>query len=111
MRPGKRKVPTQFAGDTHFELPVPMARSCGVAEAELQQLKARVLVPWLAQAATEGWHERLHRAAAEAVSLAWATPFPLLVLPVLIEEKVHEARLQTECQLGIHENSQLLLVR
>ena len=42
--------------------------------------------------------ERLRNAAEEAASLAWATPFPLLAFPELLEEKVAQARRRAEHQ-------------
>ena len=48
----------------------------------------------------------LNRAADEAASIAWATPYPLLVLPVLLEEKLKDARRKAELQRTIYERSQ-----
>ena len=48
----------------------------------------------------------LNRAADEAASIAWATPYPLLVLPVLLEEKLNDARRKAELQRTIYERSQ-----
>jgi hypothetical protein len=43
----------------------------------------------------------LRRAADESASLAWASPFPLLALPELLAEKMHEAQRQFERQRAI----------
>jgi|SRR5437899_9115388 len=51
-------------------------------------------------------HSWLNRAADEAASIAWATPYPLLVLPVLLEEKIEDARRKVELQKAIYERSQ-----
>ena len=51
-------------------------------------------------------HSWLSRAADEAASIAWATPYPLLVLPVLLEEKMRDARRKAELQKMIYERSQ-----
>ncbi|MCD6339913.1 MAG: hypothetical protein J7M29_11105, partial [Verrucomicrobia bacterium] len=51
----------------------------------------------------------IRRAADEAASLAWTTPCPLLVLPLLVEEKVQEARRMVERQQQIRERSRELL--
>src|SRR5947207_3248249 len=51
-------------------------------------------------------HSWLNRAADEAASIAWATPYPLLVLPVLLEEKLKDARRKAELQKMIYERSQ-----
>src|SRR5256885_10830576 len=51
-------------------------------------------------------HSWLSRAADEAASIAWATPYPLLVFPVLLEEKMRDARRKAELQKMIYERSQ-----
>ena len=48
----------------------------------------------------------LNRAADEAASIAWATPCPMLVLPVLLEERLKDARRKAELQKTIYERSQ-----
>src|SRR5205823_1265366 len=66
---------------------------------ELERLKERLLQELLAQ--TAEWPDlnpAYRRAANDAVSLAWVTPFPLLFLPVLVEEKAAEARQRTARQ-------------
>ncbi len=72
-----------------LDLPVP---SRGVSEEALEAMKQRLL-DQLLEATPEAdlWEPVLH-AANEAAALAWMTPFPLLVLPVLMEEKAQEAR-------------------
>lgn len=47
----------------------------------------------------------LQRAAAEAESLAWLNPYPLLVLPLLLEEKAREARRYAARQAAFREAS------
>jgi hypothetical protein len=51
-------------------------------------------------------HSWLNRAAHEAASIAWATPYPLLVLPVLLEEKFEDAWRKAELQKAIYERTQ-----
>ena len=48
----------------------------------------------------------LSRAADEAAAIAWATPYPMLVLPVLLEERLKDARRKAELQKTIYERSQ-----
>jgi hypothetical protein len=50
----------------------------------------------------------LRRAANDAAALAWATVFPLLVFPVLFEEKTEAALLRAGRQARIYANSQLV---
>jgi len=47
----------------------------------------------------------LRRAAEEAASLAWTTPFPLLVLPELFSEKAAEACVRAQRQRDILQRS------
>jgi hypothetical protein len=66
---------------------------------ELDQLKERLLEQLLPETSHRpDLSSAYERAASDAVSLAWVTPFPLLVLPVLFEEKAAEARRQAERQ-------------
>ena len=51
----------------------------------------------------------LRRAANEAAALAWVTLYPLLVFPVLFEEKAAAAVRQTERQARIYATSRQLL--
>ena len=47
----------------------------------------------------------LRRAADDAASLAWTTPFPLLVLPELFSEKAAEACVRSQRQRDIRQRS------
>ena len=67
----------------------------------LTRLKDQLVKPWLEEATTLALRDRLLRAAEEAASLAWLTPYPLLVMPVLLEEKAQQARLEWERQKSI----------
>src|SRR3954465_10896241 len=69
---------------------------------ELERLKERLLEQLLPQTTHRpDLSSAYRRAANDAVSLAWVTPFPLLVLPVLFEEKAAEAQAQAERQRTI----------
>lgn len=61
-------------------------------ERALGRLKLRLLRQLLDETRNPVLHASLHRAAAEAESLAWLSPVPLLVLPSLLEEKARAAR-------------------
>jgi len=81
----------------HFARPIRFSvRPRGLTRAEqramLSDLKERLLRPHLARAGSEAVRSRVRWAAEEAASLAWASPFPLLVLPELVEERVARAR-------------------
>ena len=83
----------EFANPTRFEPAyIPAAPYRGVVENELETLKRQLLAAELGRAADVGANVRLRRAANDAAALAWLTPYPLLVLPVLFEEKARESR-------------------
>ncbi len=72
--------------------PVPR-QNVSPKDRELVRLKGRLLCRITAETNNPVLQERLRQAAVEAESLAWLSPFPLLILPVLLEEKVREVRL------------------
>ena len=74
-----------FAPPTRFEVqPVPYRAQ---QDTELEQLKTRLLKELLLEAENPEQNVLLRRAANDALALAWATPFPLLLFPTLLEEK------------------------
>jgi hypothetical protein len=105
-----RLVKTRFGPETRFEIgpiaPVPFR---GPAEGDLEQLKARLVRPLLATATEPELSTALQRAANEAASAAWFTPFPLLFFPTLLEEKAASARRQQKRQREIRQKTQGLL--
>jgi len=110
MNNAKIKVPTKFAPETRFELrPVPPAPFRATQETQFERLKTRLLARELAEAPTPELNTPLRRAANEAAALAWNTLFPLLVFPVLFEEKTEAALRQVERQARIFKNSRELL--
>jgi hypothetical protein len=109
MNIGIRHVPTKFALETRFEVPIPCVPFRGAPEQELEQLKNRLLRQLLLETPNPALHEPLQRAATAAAALAWLTPYPLLVLPLLLEEKAQTVRRQLEQQKRIRQRSSLLL--
>jgi hypothetical protein len=109
-RTNNKWVKTRFEPETRFEIgsltPVPFR---GPAEIELEKLKARLLRPLLEAVAEPELKTALRRAANDAASAAWFTPFPLLAFPTLLEEKAVIARRQQERQRQIRQRSQGLL--
>jgi len=105
-----KRIRTRFAAGTRFEIgslaPVPER---GTAEQELEGLKTRLLGAMLPPELEPDLSTALQRAANDAASAAWFTPFPLLVFPTLLEEKAAAARLQHERQREIRERTQGLL--
>ena len=77
----------------------------GAAEKELDRLKDKLLRPLIEKSSDQEAEATLRRAGTEAAALAWTTPFPLLFLPALLDEKVdraeqHLARQKTILERG-----------
>jgi hypothetical protein len=109
-RNNKIRVPARFGPETRFEVrPAPPAPFRATQETEFERLKGRLLARQLAEAPAAELNPPLRRAANEAAALAWATLFPLLVFPVLFEEKIEAALRQAERQARILKSSRELL--
>ena len=82
--------------NTGFVAPVNLrsaaAQKRAPAEAELEKLKIRLLRPILEQVAEPDLCHRLQLAANEALADALKRPFPIRVLPFLLEQKVREVQ-------------------
>ena len=111
MNAKARPVKTRFGPIERFEINpiVPPAPFRGVAETELDRLKGRLLRALLTQSADPALNASLRRAANEAASLAWVTPFPLLFFPALLEEKARAAQRQQARQRRIRQQTRTLL--
>jgi hypothetical protein len=109
MSTKKYRVPIWFSEEDRFEENLAAVPPRGRVEHELENLKARLLRDLLAETSNPVLGEALRRAVNEAATLAWMTPFPLLVLPALAEEKARSARLQAQRQYVIRERSRTLL--
>ena len=94
--------------DERFAASPPAVPFRGSAEDALEQLKNRLLNDLLAAAARADLYAPFRRAAHEATSVAWASGFPLLVLPTLLEEKARAAQRQLERQRRVLRRSQPL---
>ncbi len=110
MNRNHTRVPTRFAPEVTFEvrpaLPAPFrARQ----EAELERLKARLLSERLAARSDPQFEPQLRRAANEAAALAWITPYPLLLFPVLFDEATAAASLRAERQEQVRQRGRDLL--
>jgi len=99
------RVPAEFGPETRFELrPAPPAPFRATRESEFERLKYKLLAEQLLAAAPE-LNAPLRRAANEAAALAWVTFYPLLVFPVLFEEKIAVAVRQAQRQARIYAGS------
>jgi hypothetical protein len=106
MNNNYRPLKPQFGPDVRFEVPAAPFRAA--LTSELEQLKNRLLRQALQGNADVGQNLLLRRAANEAAALVWLTPYPLLLLPELLEEKARAARLQNGRQRQIRRRSQTL---
>ena len=109
MSTKKYRVPIWFSEEDRFAANIPAVPPRGRVEQELENLKAWLLRNLLAETSNPVLGEALRRAVNEAATLAWMTPFPLLVLPALAEEKARSARLHIQRQHVIRERSRTLL--
>lgn len=97
-----RKVRTRFTTATRFDVALATAAPFrGALEADLEQLKARLVRDLIAEAPDHRLEDSLRRAADEAASIAWTTSVPLLVLPELVREKAEAARRYTWRQAAL----------
>lgn len=113
MNTRDNRVTTAFGPNTRF-VPaivntVPALPFRGASENELERLKERLLAAELARTTSLEANVLLRRAANEAVSLVWLTPYPLLLLPALFAEKAQAARRHAGRQALIRERSVELL--
>ena len=106
MKKKLKRVPTEFAPETRFAVnPAPAVPFRDTAETELERLKDRLLREWLNAAPDPVLYAPLRRASNEATALAWATPYPLLVLPELFREKAEAAKRYTRKQAALIKRS------
>ena len=105
-----QKVKTRFGPETRFKLWSAATVPFRVAqETELERLKSRLLRERLTRANAPGLNVPLRRAASDAAALAWVTAYPLLVFPVLFDEKARTALLHAQRQECVRERSRELL--
>lgn len=110
MNRNYKRVPTNFGPEARFEVrPAPPAPFRVLQENELERLKARLVQAQINRLEEFGLATYVRRAANEAAALAWVTPYPTLVFPVLFEEKTAVAFRQAEKQEFIRERSAMLL--
>lgn len=110
MKNRLKQLKPRLGRGTRFEIgaipPVPFR---GAVEDKLDLLKGRLLKELLTETDRSELTAPLRRAANEAASVAWFTPFPLLVFPVLLEEKAAAVFRQAVRQREIRRRSNQLL--
>jgi hypothetical protein len=110
MNNNTKLLKTRFPRPTRFAVRPALASSPrGRLDADLEKLKSRLLDKRLAAARSAVPGGVLRQAADEAASLAWLTPFPLLVLPALFDELADTAQVRARKQAEIRQRSHLLL--
>jgi len=110
MNKTNKRLETEFGPDTRFELrPVAAAPFRAISEDRFEDLKAQLLKESLAGPWETRRNSQLRRAANEAAALAWLTQYPLLVFPVLFEEKALAALNVAARQERVRERSCELL--
>lgn len=111
MKTKKTTLAAEFAPETRFELrPIPPAPFRANSDNEFERLKNQLLAEQLYLAKNAELYAPLRRAANEAAALAWETMFPLLLFPVLFEEKTEALVRQAKRQTRILANSSELTV-
>jgi hypothetical protein len=90
MTTTSKPLAANFAPETQFTLE-PEARLAGYEE-RLETLRITLVRRLVRPGLTGAARRRVRRAIAEAELLAFATPYPLLVLPLLAEEKARTVR-------------------
>ncbi len=105
-----RKLTVRFDEAVGFEVQAKFQPDLGWKSVrELAVMKEKLLRQQLEEANDIQLYQPLRHAADEAASLAWATPFPLLFLPTLMEEKRLEVQTHAQRQHDIRQRSQSLL--
>jgi isopentenyl diphosphate isomerase/L-lactate dehydrogenase-like FMN-dependent dehydrogenase len=102
------KVPTRFGRQTRFRLKPRVLSAIDETQAQFELLRTRLVQPLLTETTDVILRRQLRLAANEAAAVAWTTPFPLLVLPVLLEEKSEEAQQYSRRQAEVLDSSNLL---
>lgn len=106
----RKVLRTEFGPEARFEVnPLPAAPFRAGYVDELEQLKNRLLADRLGAAWSTDDNSQMRRAANEAAALAWLTKYPLLVFPVLFEEKVDSSLARAEQQDRVRRISRELL--
>jgi len=110
MKEKYRRLRTRFAPETWFEVkPVSTAPFRAVLEDRFERLKTRLLHESLDVVWDPELNSEVRRAANEAAALAWITPYPLLVFPILFEEKTRHALGVAARQENVRERSRELI--
>src|SRR5688572_8056989 len=109
MSAKSKSLQAKFSKEMRFKVSPVAAPRRGPIETRIETLKHALLSPALQEVNDPHLESELRWAAHEAASLAWATPFPLLVLPELFDEKTAHARKRWEKQQRIWRDGSVAL--
>ena len=110
MKTNYRQLNATFAPEARFDLrPNPAEPFRATQDSEFERLKSRLLLERLEKQPEPETNSALRQVANEAAALAWVTPFPLLVFPLLFEEKANAALQRSERQAHVLALSNALL--
>ncbi len=104
MNERHKKLRTRFGPQTRFRVKPITVRDAQTAE--LERLKGRLLGQLQGHANDAGQGAVLRWAANDAAALAWASGFPLLLFPELLDELAKAALLRARRQKRVHQRSQ-----
>ncbi|HEY1172381.1 MAG TPA: hypothetical protein VGH19_13520 [Verrucomicrobiae bacterium] len=101
------RLVAEFAPEVKFEVRPNAARTEQQLVIErLEHLKMKLVAEWMRKTRNPEKFGLISWAASEAVSLAWMSGAPLLMLPELLDEKVNEALLRHARQKLIRARSE-----
>ena len=87
-----QRLRAEFGPEVRFEVkPEPPGPFRIAQKSRFEALMAQLLAERLRQVWKPAWQAPVRGAANEAAALAWNTPYPLLVFPVLCAEKAASA--------------------
>jgi len=98
-----------FGPETRFDIDPAPAPFRAAQESKFEALKGDLLAERLDAIWEADLNSLLRRAANEAAALAWVTPYPLLVFPLLFEEKANLAMVRADKQEQVRQRSRELL--
>ncbi|MEW6305004.1 MAG: hypothetical protein AB1705_16130 [Verrucomicrobiota bacterium] len=110
MKNNARKLAARFTRPRRFEV-TPRAGDVSreSRDAAFTRMKHQLLVQLLDHSPDSDQREYLRQSLHEAEALAFATAYPLLVFPVLAEEKATEARVKVDKQRCVRKRSERLI--
>jgi len=111
MNANHKHLKAEFGPETRFEVqPFPSAPFRADQESRFERLKGLLLADRLRATWGAKSVSQVRRAANEAAALSWVTEYPLLVFPVLFEEKAENALLVVDRQQRVRERSRELMM-